>query len=129
MAMTPIPNNPGVSSQASDSTASFCLSPKSTARVLGLVICGLTIASAAGQFAKYMLGYTTLGGLITLFDLNLEQNVPTWFSSTQLVVCAIFLWIIACATRNNGDHAAWYWGILAIILLGLSWMKRPDCTN
>jgi H+/Cl- antiporter ClcA len=28
--------------------------------------------------------------------------------------------MIAWATRNDGDRAVWYWGILAIILLGLS---------
>jgi hypothetical protein len=88
--------------------------------VLGLVICGLTIASVAGQFAKYMLGYTTFGGLITLFDLNLEQNVPTWYSTAQLLFCALLLGIIAWDKKNNGDRYAWYWVILTLIFLGLS---------
>ncbi|MGH8064840.1 MAG: hypothetical protein ACRERE_06275 [Candidatus Entotheonellia bacterium] len=120
MTTIPAPQEHGGSSPERFSTASFYLSPKSIVQVLGLVICGLTIASVAGQFAKYVLGYTTLGGLIPLFDLNLEQNIPTWYSSAQLLLCAIFLWMIAWATRNDGDRAVWYWGILAIILLGLS---------
>jgi hypothetical protein len=120
MTTTSVPQNHGVNSQEGFLAASFHLSPRNITRILSLVLGGLTIASIAGQVARYIWGYATLGGIILLFDLDEESNVPTWYSATMLLLCAMFLGVIAAAKKKDRDSYAWHWQILAIIFLGLS---------
>lgn len=52
--------------------------PARVTRWLSLVVACLVLASLAGQFSKYVLGHDRLLGLVPLFDLDREGNVPTW---------------------------------------------------
>jgi len=73
-----------------------------------------------GQFGIYWGGYTTFGGVIPLFDLDDERNIPTWFSSTSLLLCAVCLGLVAAAKTRERDRYTWDWRILAMIFLCLS---------
>jgi hypothetical protein len=49
---------------------------------------------------------------VPLFHLDLESNVPTWFSSSLLLVCSALLGWIAYGKTNSGDRFRTHWWIL-----------------
>jgi hypothetical protein len=53
-----------------------------------------------------------------LFDE--EANVPTWYSSSVLLLCSALLGVIAYSTRRVGGRFVGQWTVLAIIFLALS---------
>ncbi|MBL4681459.1 MAG: hypothetical protein JKY88_12150 [Pseudomonadales bacterium] len=62
-----------------------------------------------------------------LFELDEENNIPTWFSSFLLLNNAFFLWIIAeshykgfRAAENSVDHYRIHWRVLAFGFLVLA---------
>jgi hypothetical protein len=67
------------------------------------------------QFSKHVLGYGSLLGFVELFDANGEANVPTWYSSSLLLISAILLGLIGAAKRAGGEKYANYWiGLCAV---------------
>jgi hypothetical protein len=87
--------------------------------LLGLMFL-LVMASMAGAFMKYGFGHGQLFGLVPLFDLLGEANVPTWFSSALLLLCALCLGTIAYVKRGAADPFARQWMLLGVIFLLLS---------
>jgi hypothetical protein len=83
------------------------------AGVLGAVAFLLVLLSIAGQFAKLVLGPVFLPGLVSLFYVDVEQNIPTYFS-VWLILCAAFL--LTVIARRSGQqrmpHAS-QWTILS----------------
>ena len=57
---------------------------------------------------------------VRLFSLDKEANVPTWFSSSMLLLCSILLFVIALIKRSNNEPYTLHWFILALTFLGLS---------
>jgi len=55
--------------------------------------------------------------LMQLFELDEENNLPTFFSGYLLLNNAFFLYLIACANRHS---YTWHWYILAFGFLTLS---------
>ena len=96
------------------------VSPKRTRLVLTLVAVGLTLASISGQFSKHLLGHGHLFGLVRLFNLDDEGNIPTWYASSLLLLCSILLVTIACTKKREGDRYLLHWKALALIFLMLS---------
>jgi hypothetical protein len=62
------------------------------------VIAMLLLAATLGMIALLGFGRSTLWGVRRLFDVSKENNVPTYFSSFQLLAAAVLLGVIA-ATR------------------------------
>jgi hypothetical protein len=96
------------------------VTPERTARILLLVVAALTLASAAGQVSKYAFDRGRLGGLVPLFSVREERNVPTWFSSATCLAAAAALATIASGARRTEDRWARHWTGLATLLLALS---------
>lgn len=42
-----------------------------------------------------------------LFDLDSEQSIPTWFSSSQLLATSLALWLAAPGLTRSNPGAAW----------------------
>lgn len=88
--------------------------------VLLLIVVMLILAGLIANTLRFGFGLTsgqTLG-FIKLFDLNHEQNLPTWFSSMLLASCALLLALIAFAKRMVGDLWFRYWfGLSGIFVL------------
>ncbi len=55
-----------------------------------------------------------------IFNLNAENNLPTWFSSTELLTCAVLLTVIAAIKRKQGERWWTHWAVLTILFLLLS---------
>lgn len=96
------------------------ISPWKITRFLTFVVLGLTLACVAGQFSKYVLGYPRLLGFVRQFDFNSEANIPTWYSSSTLLICSLLLALIASAKKIEGDRYVRHWGVLSFIFLFLS---------
>lgn len=94
--------------------------PVRAAAALLIVAVSLTLASLAGQFVKYYLGHDYVFGLINKFNLSHEGNIPTWYSSVTLLVCAVLLWTIGRHTRVERDRYSRHWSALALLFLYLS---------
>ncbi|MGB7925671.1 MAG: hypothetical protein WCF57_20700 [Pyrinomonadaceae bacterium] len=95
-------------------------STKKTTLILVVVVLFLTIASLAGQFSKHVLGHDHLRGLVPLFNVNTEGNLPTWYTSFAILLCAVLLFVIARARKSEGDRYSFHWMLLALIFLYIS---------
>ncbi|HET7876233.1 MAG TPA: hypothetical protein VFN71_12010 [Methylomirabilota bacterium] len=96
------------------------VSPRRAAWLLGGAVAGLVMAGVAGQISKHVFGHDRLLGFVRLFDLDAEANVPTWYASVTLLLCAGLLGLIARAESERGGRDATRWAVLALIFVGLS---------
>jgi hypothetical protein len=96
------------------------LHPRSVAKILVLVVSLITLASLMGQFCKHVLGFDFMLGFVPLFDLNGERNVPTWYSSSMLLVCSALLALIAANEAKRGARYVLHWRALSVIFLFMS---------
>jgi glucan phosphoethanolaminetransferase (alkaline phosphatase superfamily) len=58
--------------------------------------------------------------VVRQFNLDEENNIPTWYQSISVLCCAALLAVIAAAKRQERDAYATHWATLAIIFVGLS---------
>ena len=90
-----------------------------TALGLMAIVIALAGAHIGGMVARYALGHEYAFGLIDTFNLNFENNVPTFFATFMLVACAVLLAITARQYAAAGGGAAW-WKWLAILFAFLA---------
>ena len=98
----------------------IALSTRTVGRVLGAVIAVLVAASAAGQTMKYVFGHRNLYGLVPLFNVDGEQNIPTWYQACSLLACSVLLAVIAAAEQQGLRRRPGQWWTLSAVLLFLS---------
>ena len=117
----PLCEGPGTTSTPpAPEPVSLRVDPWAVTRVLIMVAAGLTLASVAGQAAKFGWGIERAGGLIPGFNLDHEGNFPTWYQSTSLGVCALLLALVATAAKRKRQRRVWRWRLLALVFLGCS---------
>ncbi|MEM7335886.1 MAG: hypothetical protein AAF490_27660 [Chloroflexota bacterium] len=58
--------------------------------------------------------------LIDLLSVNVEESIPTWFSTMLLFMASLLLWFIWGVKKRKADEWMTYWLGLAIIFLYLS---------
>ena len=93
---------------------SLVLSIKYVFKTLLIIACLLVFASVAGQVMKYIFGRPTVFGLVHLFNVNHEQNIPTLFSVTLLLACGGLLGFIFYLRRRQHAELNMYWVILSL---------------
>jgi len=96
-------------------------SPRSVAYFLGTIIVGLLCAHAAGLVMRLGFEHDSVHGLVPLFDVNAEGNIPTFFSVCLGLCSSALLAVVALDAKNRGDRDAFYWTILAAGFLFLSY--------
>jgi hypothetical protein len=86
-----------------------------------LLLVGLSLGARAWVH-QAQAGGAHLAALMAwkLFDLSTEQNVPTWFSSSLLLICALLAATLALLRKVAGHRYAWHWLGLAVALALLS---------
>jgi hypothetical protein len=65
------------------------------------------------MLSKHVAGYPTLYGLVPLFDLNGEQNIPTYFSASLHLFSSLLLAVITVLKRRAHDPYTRQWAVLA----------------
>lgn len=100
------------------------LNPRKVVIVLGSIAVLLALQSIYAEYVlSNILGMesdTAPARLLDLFSVNLEESLPTWYSSTNLFVAACLLAWIALGKREQAGSDRRSWAGLALIFLYLS---------
>jgi hypothetical protein len=96
------------------------ISRKTLGIVFAVAIGLLTLAGAVTAYLRIARGHTSMLGLVALFNLDREANLPAWYSSATLLLCAVLLAVIAADKRHAADRYARHWIGLALIFLFLA---------
>lgn len=72
----------------------------------------LVVLSSAFQLVKFTTGHDTVFGLVSLFNLNAERNLPSFFSSLMLSLAAFILATTYSLMRASQQGP--YWLVLAV---------------
>jgi len=88
------------------------LNPSATARMLIATIGLLAVAHVGVSLIKHVGGYPTVYGLVPLFDLNGEQNVPTYFNASLHLFSSALLAVIAVLKKQSSDRYTRQWAVL-----------------
>jgi len=96
--------------------------PRRIGRWMLLAVVGLLVAGTLARVALLLLddSYAALHELARRFDLDLESNVPSWYSSMGLLVAAGILGVIARAKWHLRAPFRRHWAFLAVVFVGLS---------
>jgi len=98
-------------------------SPVAALRVLLCVVAVLTVASTSLKVAAVSTASKPFDGfdrLVLLLDVDLEANVPSWFSCSLLLGAAVLLWGTSRAGVVSGDRWSRHWAVLAVVFVYLS---------
>lgn len=96
------------------------ISPKQTMRLITRIIFVLAILNIVVRLIRDFTGHGRLMGFGSMFNFGAESNIPTWFSSSLLILCSSLLWIIASAMKQSNSHNTLQWRGLSLIFLYLS---------
>ena len=77
------------------------ISPLGVLRALCIGIACLLLASLSGQLAVYLGGMSADSRLVRLFDVDLENNLPAYFSALLLLSSSILLSTISILERQR----------------------------
>ena len=89
---------------------------------LGLGV-GMAIVSSAGLLAEILKDALRLRGdqgLVPIFSMSYEQNVPTWYSSLLLFTAAALLFVVGAAARKSRAPFAFHWYALGVGFIYIS---------
>ncbi|MEP7272398.1 MAG: multidrug transporter [Acidobacteriota bacterium] len=95
------------------SSNQISLSASSITRVLGTVAGVLVLISTVGQLTAYLTGHNHIHGLVPLFYVDAELNIPTFFSTLLLLIASLLLTVITLLERNLAAARVWQWALLA----------------
>jgi hypothetical protein len=91
-------------------------------RMLAVIVAFLLVLSVAGKaiaFSGRPMRWS-VSVLVQRFDVDHEMSVPTWFSTSLLLVSAALLLSVAVATRAAGQRWWRHWAGLGALFLLLS---------
>jgi hypothetical protein len=88
--------------------------------ILVLIVTALLLGGVATQYIKYVYGLDSQLGLVRLFNLEGENNLPAWYSSFALLLSSVLLGIIGLHRKREKNAYRWHWLALALVFLGLS---------
>ncbi len=89
--------------------------------IFGLLIVSLALAHVVFQSVKYHLGMPEFYGLVRLFDMGVEANLPTFFSAFQLLFVSLLLLMVGLQMRRrSSDRYARHWLFLALIFFAMA---------
>jgi len=77
------------------------------------VIALLVAASLLGQIARFEFGHDYVYGLVHLFNVDGERNIPTFFTVLLAALAAVLLVVIGLASREREKNDSRYWFALA----------------
>ncbi len=96
---------------------------KRIALFLGFIAVLLAVQSIAGKHIEAGAGDDApelLTTLVRIFNINREQSLPTWYSASLLLLCALAVGVIAYFKRLNREPYRHHWIALALIFVYLS---------
>jgi len=98
----------------------FRLTPRGVTRCLLVIVTGLSLAHLAGVLSAFVFHHDRLMGLIPLFSLNEEGNIPSFYSGTAIVLAALLVGVVAVTKKRLGEPYRG-WAFLAGVTLFLGY--------
>ena len=96
------------------------IAPRRVAASLCMVVVFLVLMHLAVSYLNHVKGRDQVFGLVRMFDMLNEGNLPTWYSSTALMACAGVLGVIAFVRMRQRERFRWNWMGLALVFVLLS---------
>ena len=87
---------------------------------LFMVVAVLLVLDIIMEYLKHETGRDFVFGLVRLFDVDGEANIPSLFSTLLLMSSGILLWLISGEEKNRGGRDAGRWKVLAVVFLYLA---------
>jgi hypothetical protein len=88
--------------------------PSAIAQILAAIAALLVIASTAGHLTRYFTHHGRIFGLIDLFSLDGERNIPTLYSTFLLLFAALLLGFIAVIKAKERCRHTSKWVVLTV---------------
>ena len=85
-----------------------------------MVMAALLLANIVLQWLRYRTGHDTMYGVLRLFDVDEEANLPTLFSTLLLLSAGLLLGFISSEERRQGSRDAGRWKFLAVVFVFLA---------
>jgi hypothetical protein len=96
------------------------LSPRRVTLILFTVVLGLLVGGFLTQYIKFFYGHDVQFGFVRLLALDGEDNLPSWYSSVQLLFSSAALGIIGLSRKQEKNPYSWQWLTLSVLFLCLS---------
>lgn len=93
--------------------------PGKAAAVLGCLVAVLTALHVLTLVSIFSFGQPKLFGLVPLFNFDSENNIPSLFSTTLFLCCAVLLGVIGVAHRQRNAKFATHWLVLGLVFVFL----------
>lgn len=98
----------------------IAFTPKRLAQFFAALTACLIVAHVSVQTVRFATDNDSLAGLVALFSLGADGNLPTFYSSFAILFCAMLLTLIGVAGWGDRHIHTAYWLGLAAIFLFLS---------
>ena len=88
----------------------------SRARLQPILLAVTAVIVAAGVLVEVLRprhDLPTKSGVVPLFSLSYEQNIPTFYSAVLLLACSLVLALIAAGARKNAERFVRSWWVLS----------------
>lgn len=72
------------------------------------------------ELARYLLHIDPAGRWLWLFSLSHEHNIPTWYSSSLLMLSSVLLVLATLQALQNSRDYVWHWALLAVLMAYVS---------
>lgn len=95
------------------SAGDITISPGRVTRALAGIAAVLVTLGILSSVVTHALGRPTVFGLVPLFDLDLENTVPAFFSALLLVAIAVCLFLVGRTTARDDSRARRTWYAMA----------------
>ena len=102
-------------------TKQISLNASAVARLLVAIALFLVLASIGGQLAKYVFGHGNIYGLVRLFYLDSEYNLPSYYSVLLMLCASLLSGAIAVMSRHKSGANCLQWTVLSIGFLLMSY--------
>lgn len=84
-----------------------------------MIASGLCLVSLGGQLGRYKLGLEG-SALLRVIDVKRENNIPTWYAASALLLCSVVALAVAWAEGRNRRRWVPHWVGLGLVLLLLA---------
>ena len=95
-------------------------SPKRLAWIFSVVVFFSFVAHVITQVLGFLTGDEFLFGLVPLFSVGSDGNLPTFYSAFAILFCSFLLTLIGFASREDKRIHYFYWFGLALVFLFLA---------
>ena len=101
-------------------SSEMTLNPKRVVMFLGTIAFILVLANIGVNIIKLLTDDRSFHGIIPMFDLKSEGNIPTFFSGCLFLINAILLTLFWQTQRHNGARSQRIWLFLAVLFVFLA---------